>query len=78
LFVPGERLWARQWLLGDPLGRDGIAGREGLFHSLIDQLFLTLIQVFTGNPITRGAVGTDNPFGLAFAFAATSALSALA
>ncbi len=51
-------------LFRDPLGGDWIAGRESLFHGLVHQLLLALIQVFARSPITRGAVGGSIWIGL--------------
>src|SRR3954447_1714789 len=43
-------------LFRDPLGRDGIAGREGLFDGLVDQLLLAQREVLARNPVGPAAV----------------------
>src|SRR5215211_2909656 len=53
-----------EWLLGDPLGGDGITSWEGFFYGFVDQLLLALIQIFTRNPVTRCAVGGPVWIGL--------------
>src|SRR4051794_19177674 len=59
-------------LFRDPLGRDGIAGREGLFDGLVDQLLLAQLQVLARNPVTGR--GRGGPAGISL----SRALSLLA